>query len=82
MSHANKRVKERIDNAVNKKQAIALHGSSVSAGLAKLNEVIDVDAQTTVSSVTGVSPSRTHIGSIFGPTLVSFLFFFHTMTMH
>ena len=51
------RVKDRISYGINKRQAICLHGSEEAAALADLDEIIDVDAASTISSVTGCSSS-------------------------
>ena len=49
------RVKDRISDGINKRQAICLHGSEEAAALVDLSEIIDVDAASTISSVTGSS---------------------------
>ena len=49
------RVKDRISHGINKRQAICLHGSKEAAALVDLSEIIDVDAASTISSVTGSS---------------------------
>lgn len=49
------RVKERISDGINKRQAISIHGSEEAASLVDLAEIIDIDAASTISSVTGTS---------------------------
>ena len=54
---ARRRVKVRISHGINKRQVICLHGSEEAAALVDLSEseIIDVDAASTISSVTGSS---------------------------
>jgi hypothetical protein len=48
----------RISDGINKRQAICLHGSEETAALVDLSDVIDVDAASTISSVTGASSAQ------------------------
>ena len=50
-----KRVHEHVLNGINKRQASCLHGSEEAAAIVDLSKVIDVDAASTISSVTGAS---------------------------
>ena len=53
---ATKRARDRISDNISKRQAICLHGSAEAAANASLLEIIDMDAQSALSSVTGISP--------------------------